>query len=146
MVASLMADLEAMKHHCAEESEAKHVLTLAKQAAEKPGTGNTVELVRKAQDANDVLRQIKERHDQSVREAEARLQKIMKLVQAGSTKQVEGKSVMILPLGVDQPEGETVEILPLGVDQPKDNSAVIMPLGTEPKDPKEPSEKPKTYQ
>jgi hypothetical protein len=157
MVVSLLHDYEQLHHLCAEENRASVTVLTLRSAQSAPATGDTLELVRQVQSANDVLRQIKEQHDAAARAAEERLRGLLKAFQTGTTRRLAGQPVMILPLDAPPPKdsvvveimqftdepskGTTVEIMPLGVEPPKDKdkSAEILPLGVAP--PKEKDKK-----
>lgn len=119
IVASLIADFQDLKKTCAEEARAGQKAALAKKDLAAAAAGDKMELAKKSQQAEDILRQIKERHDESVRANEEKLQKVLKVIQAGMTKQLEGKSVLLLPLDSSSAENSTVELLPLEAEKSK---------------------------
>jgi hypothetical protein len=148
MVVALQNDLAHLQHHCAEESRAREALHTLELAQAAPDAGDALELKRKAQDANEVLRQITLLHEEAARSAEEKLRGLVKAFQSASTKRLAGQPVMLLPLDAPPPKdsavvellqftdepskGTTVLIMPLGVDEPKDNSATLLPLGVDP--------------
>lgn len=126
IVESLIADFQDLKKNCAEEARARQKAAMAKKDL-AAAAGDKVELAKKSRQADEILRQIKERHDESVRANEEKLQKVLKVIQAGMTKQLEGKSVLLLPLDSTSAENSTVELLPLESEKSKAPLKLVPP-------------------
>ncbi|HEX5104626.1 MAG TPA: hypothetical protein VFV87_12485 [Pirellulaceae bacterium] len=133
LVVGLLNEQQRLHDHCAEEMRAREALSNHKLARDAPGAGDTLELVRKTQEAEDILRAIKERHEASARAADGKLLKLLKALQAGSTKKVSGQTVMLLPLDASPPDdSEVVMLLQFKDEEPADTEYMLLPLGTDP--------------
>lgn len=106
-IVATLKQLAKIKAACRAEGKAKVQAAMSQKTLASAGEGDKQRLARKANQANEVLRLAKDRHDKSMLAVETNLYKMLRLIKAGRQAARGDETVYVLPLE------DTAWVLPL---------------------------------